>query len=132
MVFISARTSKLRAGFDPADRWLPLSQQSLQHDVLLANRGERSARGPVHTLILAEQIAVPVVFLHDVDDGRIRRVWALAVVGHLIEFGMAAVNVGQQRNDVFGLAIRALLHRSEEHTSELQSPCNLVCRLLLE
>src|SRR5256885_3856402 len=30
---------------------------------------------------------------------------------------------------------RAALHvsgRSEEHTSELQSPCNLVCRLLLE
>src|SRR2546426_5318005 len=26
----------------------------------------------------------------------------------------------------------ALLPRSEEHTSELQSPCNLVCRLLLE
>src|ERR1039457_7429699 len=25
-----------------------------------------------------------------------------------------------------------LAHRSEEHTSELQSPCNLVCRLLLE
>src|ERR1022692_687711 len=25
-----------------------------------------------------------------------------------------------------------LLSRSEEHTSELQSPCNLVCRLLLE
>src|SRR5256885_17046409 len=24
------------------------------------------------------------------------------------------------------------LQRSEEHTSELQSPCNLVCRLLLE
>src|SRR5256885_5423737 len=23
-------------------------------------------------------------------------------------------------------------HRSEEHTSELQSPCNVVCRLLLE
>src|SRR3989454_6330474 len=23
-------------------------------------------------------------------------------------------------------------HRSEEHTSKLQSPCNLVCRLLLE
>src|SRR5256885_13204580 len=26
----------------------------------------------------------------------------------------------------------AFLRRSEEHTSELQSPCNLVCRLLLE
>src|SRR2546426_7935766 len=24
------------------------------------------------------------------------------------------------------------VYRSEEHTSELQSPCNLVCRLLLE
>src|SRR5256885_7976391 len=28
---------------------------------------------------------------------------------------------------------QVLVHdRSEEHTSELQSPCNLVCRLLLE
>src|SRR5688500_19493450 len=27
---------------------------------------------------------------------------------------------------------RTLCVRSEEHTSELQSPCNLVCRLLLE
>src|SRR2546426_12043409 len=27
---------------------------------------------------------------------------------------------------------RAGEQRSEEHTSELQSPCNLVCRLLLE
>src|SRR5256885_10027653 len=26
----------------------------------------------------------------------------------------------------------SVLARSEEHTSELQSPCNLVCRLLLE
>src|SRR5256885_6424524 len=26
----------------------------------------------------------------------------------------------------------AVFPRSEEHTSELQSPCNLVCRLLLE
>src|SRR5256885_12699436 len=28
--------------------------------------------------------------------------------------------------------LSARLFRSEEHTSELQSPCNLVCRLLLE
>src|ERR1022692_5322364 len=27
---------------------------------------------------------------------------------------------------------RLVAYRSEEHTSELQSPCNLVCRLLLE
>src|SRR2546426_6277100 len=31
-----------------------------------------------------------------------------------------------------GACFPALLFRSEEHTSELQSPCNLVCRLLLE
>src|SRR2546426_12106148 len=30
------------------------------------------------------------------------------------------------------LGPRRLAARSEEHTSELQSPCNLVCRLLLE
>src|SRR2546426_3078316 len=29
-------------------------------------------------------------------------------------------------------ATRMAQARSEEHTSELQSPCNLVCRLLLE
>src|SRR5256885_12190092 len=31
-----------------------------------------------------------------------------------------------------GVAQQAVDNRSEEHTSELQSPCNLVCRLLLE
>src|SRR5256885_12205012 len=31
-----------------------------------------------------------------------------------------------------GVDLREDLDRSEEHTSELQSPCNLVCRLLLE
>src|SRR2546426_8366119 len=32
----------------------------------------------------------------------------------------------------FALATDFEVERSEEHTSELQSPCNLVCRLLLE
>src|SRR5256885_13845379 len=36
------------------------------------------------------------------------------------------------RHDGRGLARSAQQWRSEEHTSELQSPCNLVCRLLLE
>src|SRR2546426_6919060 len=38
---------------------------------------------------------------------------------------------GGQRGRVDGLDDQRP-HRSEEHTSELQSPCNLVCRLLLE
>src|SRR5256885_15371126 len=33
---------------------------------------------------------------------------------------------------VLGLKVLPDVSRSEEHTSELQSPCNLVCRLLLE
>src|SRR5256885_3690696 len=35
-------------------------------------------------------------------------------------------------NAVPALVARDDARRSEEHTSELQSPCNLVCRLLLE
>src|SRR5256885_13340327 len=33
---------------------------------------------------------------------------------------------------MYGLQVSMPFWRSEEHTSELQSPCNLVCRLLLE
>src|SRR2546426_12631724 len=33
---------------------------------------------------------------------------------------------------IFALIFCTCSVRSEEHTSELQSPCNLVCRLLLE
>src|SRR5256885_12318484 len=44
---------------------------------------------------------------------------------------------GHQPNQAAGRDLAAAMHhvvtpRSEEHTSELQSPCNLVCRLLLE
>src|SRR3989454_5334220 len=40
----------------------------------------------------------------------------------------------QDEGDRGGAGVRRVDHlgRSEEHTSELQSPCNLVCRLLLE
>src|SRR5256885_9836741 len=39
-----------------------------------------------------------------------------------------------ERVDAVTVAVPTPAHtaRSEEHTSELQSPCNLVCRLLLE
>src|SRR5688500_19433800 len=46
------------------------------------------------------------------------------------------VRVALPHPDHPGMSIVAQLEddgrRSEEHTSELQSPCNLVCRLLLE
>src|SRR5688500_19771664 len=40
--------------------------------------------------------------------------------------------LGDEDGTVTEGPIAALIPRSEEHTSELQSPCNLVCRLLLE
>src|SRR3989454_7649898 len=45
--------------------------------------------------------------------------WVIGLAGFLVSCAVFVV-----------FAVRAL--RSEEHTSELQSPCNLVCRLLLE
>src|SRR5256885_9843630 len=44
---------------------------------------------------------------------------------------VAAITSGTQIGLLFPQGT-ALEIRSEEHTSELQSPCNLVCRLLLE
>src|SRR2546426_7690913 len=46
-------------------------------------------------------------------------------LGHVAR---VAAPLGHLAEDAF----RGLVGRSEEHTSELQSPCNLVCRLLLE
>src|SRR5256885_10575658 len=58
---------------------------------------------------------------------------------------VVAIDVELHRASIAGLALDlveavlpldlaqvAVAQRSEEHTSELQSPCNLVCRLLLE
>src|SRR5256885_11820890 len=41
-------------------------------------------------------------------------------------------NLGSPTLRLPALSGLLLAERSEEHTSELQSPCNLVCRLLLE
>src|SRR2546426_8968182 len=45
-----------------------------------------------------------------------------AAIAHIAKYGSA-------HTESISSTTRA---RSEEHTSELQSPCNLVCRLLLE
>src|SRR5256885_11912549 len=45
--------------------------------------------------------------------------------------GQRAVGVAQARDQARQQDLLPGV-RSEEHTSELQSPCNLVCRLLLE
>src|SRR5256885_13238426 len=49
---------------------------------------------------------------------------------------LTSMGIGGKRTLRFGMAAakspEGVIPRSEEHTSELQSPCNLVCRLLLE
>src|SRR2546426_8195827 len=64
------------------------------------------------------------------------------VVKNVLAYLAAVSSVAIQENVVRDLRVRLFGHlqtlpldffqRSEEHTSELQSPCNLVCRLLLE
>src|SRR5256885_5451536 len=62
--------------------------------------------------------------------------WTREALGADTPFVAGAYIEGQD-GDVIALYRREMdvivIHvRSEEHTSELQSPCNLVCRLLLE
>src|SRR5256885_5281345 len=56
-------------------------------------------------------------------EGTLGLLFLTDLKGYDVVFGkLAATSV----NSIYALV------RSEEHTSELQSPCNLVCRLLLE
>src|SRR5256885_4646058 len=50
----------------------------------------------------------------------------------LIEWLAVVSDQGRVVCEAQSLEVFLHLSRSEEHTSELQSPCNLVCRLLLE
>src|SRR5256885_7187610 len=54
-----------------------------------------------------------------------------ARVRHVLDHGWGSAAALVAEDSRFGIHARAG-ERSEEHTSELQSPCNLVCRLLLE
>src|SRR2546426_10622696 len=70
-------------------------------------------------------------------DSAWRRLPAERQAGAKLEFGDTIESfAGRLLLRPYGLVgIRGdcdFLLRSEEHTSELQSPCNLVCRLLLE
>src|SRR5256885_10209858 len=69
-----------------------------------------------------------------------RAAMVLAVVGFVaapraaVHPNVLLITLDTTRADRMGFlgSTRGLTPRSEEHTSELQSPCNLVCRLLLE
>src|SRR2546426_90454 len=54
------------------------------------------------------------------------------VDGLFLALNVAAMLIAFVALIYFANGVLKVAHRSEEHTSELQSPCNLVCRLLLE
>src|SRR2546426_7294433 len=73
----------------------------------------------------------PYTTLFRSDDAHwLDRESLLAVVAALRDLAGAPLTVLLTTNPQPARA--ELDERSEEHTSELQSPCNLVCRLLLE
>src|SRR5690625_6713375 len=69
------------------------------------------------------------------DDDIFVRVIKLVQMGHLAADQSRCCKLGKLKNREFFWVITyrtALIERSEEHTSELQSRGHLVCRLLLE
>src|SRR5256885_11120260 len=66
-------------------------------------------------------------------DQRVGSNWPPPAAKLPLDFSSAGAELEPQ--GLFASRARRLpgiVSRSEEHTSELQSPCNLVCRLLLE
>src|SRR5256885_7201475 len=82
-----------------------------------------TATTEIYTLSLHD--ALPIF---GVGDQRVRRRQRPDVHGLGADLADEVVVGGLARREVVALSAG----RSEEHTSELQSPCNLVCRLLLE
>src|SRR5690349_23047076 len=75
----------------------------------------------------------PYTTLFRSEDELIRAVGAPRVEQELAEQGdLRAFRTFQKQPAWFGRPLDAQLRRSEEHTSELQSRRDLVCRLLLE
>src|SRR5256885_11001614 len=88
-----------------------------------------TATTEIYTLSLHD--ALPISQLHRRrrrGDARLRR-------GAVLRRGVAHRELPpgpRAEMTIFWGLVAAAGARSEEHTSELQSPCNLVCRLLLE
>src|SRR5205807_9657539 len=92
----------------------------------------------LYTLSLHDALPISTSAVKSLSDLKDRTISAveglsdagLAVTAHVPDDLTAAANVLYGKTDAALVADDNA--RSEEHTSELQSPCNLVCRLLLE
>src|SRR5256885_1845577 len=70
--------------------------------------------------------------VEEIDRLNILQATLLAMRRAVLGLRLKPVLVLVDGNQLPVLDVQAEAIRSEEHTSELQSPCNLVCRLLLE
>src|SRR2546426_7604713 len=95
----------------------------------MIRRPPRSTLFPYTTLFRS---ATWIVTGKSTLDGRLARVDYHS--SHFAErdFTGSAARLGYRWAPTARLSLNLAMSRSEEHTSELQSPCNLVCRLLLE
>src|SRR2546426_7077121 len=83
-----------------------------------------TATTEIYTLSLHDALPISLLLINESQQGTIR----IALVRISGKNGQRHWgHVGKSRRDPIPHGAR-----SEEHTSELQSPCNLVCRLLLE
>src|SRR2546426_7590287 len=73
-----------------------------------------------------------VCFFFFFNDTATTEIYTLSLHDALPIYIMFAVISSSERNTSWRSRDSRKKARSEEHTSELQSPCNLVCRLLLE
>src|SRR5256885_12063360 len=96
----------------------------------MIRRPPRSTLFPYTTLFRSVEIGVSIKaqkgHLRDMDQAVEKRSYRNLVVKN------DDVQVRQKPGARSQESYRSSSLRSEEHTSELQSPCNLVCRLLLE
>src|SRR5256885_3388533 len=102
----------------------------------MIRRPPRSPLSPYTTLSRSHEVARAAVPAGvDVDPRLVlRHVDAFAGVEPVDERAGVQLEVGEDRGGGAGAGpVTDVVRdgRSEEHTSELQSPCNLVCRLLL-
>src|SRR5256885_10071416 len=101
----------------------------------MIRRPPRSTLFPYTTLFRSQmrscRDADPLLFLRQADELHL-----CIVLGQANE--MHQPRLGERGDDAHAAVLETAVDqlragdRSEEHTSELQSPCNLVCRLLLE
>src|SRR5256885_4113650 len=95
----------------------------------MIRRPPRSTLFPYTTLFRSADVNLSHVTFHEVGTNR---VWVRDSGGIFVRGNEKRKLKIEKSLGLVDFKFNNPSDRSEEHTSELQSPCNLVCRLLLE